>query len=90
MTPKVVARVAARRARQVDEITSLVAAGHHERATGLALVHLAEFPEDGDVLERLTAQRSDPGRQGPARQSTARPASSTSSSLARRVGPQSG
>ena len=61
MTPKVVARAAARRARQIDEIASLIAAGHHERASGLALVHLAEFPEDGDVLGPLLARTVDGG-----------------------------
>jgi hypothetical protein len=44
-------RTAVRRRRQVSEIVELMAAGRHERASGLALVHLAEFPEDADLLE---------------------------------------
>ena len=49
------ARTAARRHRQVVEIASLIVAGMHERAEGLALIHTAEFPDDADLLDRITA-----------------------------------
>ena len=39
-----------RRDRQLRQIAALVAAGAHQRATGLALEHLACFPHDADVL----------------------------------------
>ena len=39
-----------RRERQLRQIAALVAAGAHQRATGLALEHLACFPEDADAL----------------------------------------
>jgi len=44
----------ARRQRQLGEIASLVVAGSHERAQGLAMIHVAEFPEDTGVLARIT------------------------------------
>jgi len=47
-------RAAARRHRQVVEIAELVVAGAHARAEGLALVHVAEFREDADLLARIT------------------------------------
>jgi hypothetical protein len=50
----------ARRQRQVVEIASLVIAGSHERAAGLSLVHTAEFPEDLDLLARITGDHSLP------------------------------
>ena len=49
------ARTAARRHRQVVEIASLIVAGTHERAEGLALIHTAEFPDDTELLDRITA-----------------------------------
>lgn len=49
------ARSAARRHRQVVEIASLIVAGTHERAEGLALIHTAEFPEDAELLDRIIA-----------------------------------
>ena len=48
------AQRAARRHRQVVEIASLVIAGTHERAEGLALIHTTEFPEDTELLARIT------------------------------------
>jgi hypothetical protein len=45
---------AARRERQLTEIARLVVAGRHERASGLALVHINEFPEDADLLASVT------------------------------------
>ncbi|HEX4818877.1 MAG TPA: hypothetical protein VFV00_01630 [Acidimicrobiales bacterium] len=44
----------ARRQRQLGEIASLVVAGAHERAQGLAMIHTAEFPDDTEVLARIT------------------------------------
>jgi len=44
---------AARRDRQVIEIASLVIAGTHERAAGLAFMHAAEFPHDAELLSRI-------------------------------------
>ena len=41
---------APRRERQVVEIAALVVAGRRERAAGLALEHVAEFPADGELL----------------------------------------
>jgi hypothetical protein len=48
------AQSAARRHRQVVEIAGLVIDGTRERAQGLALIHTAEFPEDADLLARIT------------------------------------
>jgi hypothetical protein len=48
------ARTTARRHRQVVEIAALVVGESRERASGLALVHTAEFPDDSDLLARLT------------------------------------
>jgi hypothetical protein len=39
-----------RRQRQLREITALAAAGEADRAAGLALEHLAQFPEDAARL----------------------------------------
>lgn len=49
------AQIAARRHRQVVEIAGLVIAGNRQRAEGLALVHAAEFPDDTELLARITA-----------------------------------
>ena len=46
-------RATARRERQVVEIAALVVAGHRARATGLALEHMAEFPDDAELLARV-------------------------------------
>jgi hypothetical protein len=46
----------ARRDRQVAEIAALVAAGHVERAAGLANEHAAEFPDDAALLARVLGQ----------------------------------
>jgi hypothetical protein len=48
-------RITARRERQVVEIASLIVAGHRERAAGLALEHVAEFPDDAELLGPVTA-----------------------------------
>ena len=45
---------ATRRHRQLIEIAGLVVSGASERASGLALVHTAEFPEDEELLGRMT------------------------------------
>jgi hypothetical protein len=39
-----------RRQRQIEEITALLASGNEERASGLALIHLVEFPDDEALL----------------------------------------
>ncbi|HEY3833962.1 MAG TPA: hypothetical protein VGO03_16835 [Acidimicrobiia bacterium] len=54
-------RTGTRRHRQIIEIASLVVAGSRERAEGLSLVHAAEFPEDADLLARITDE-SAPGK----------------------------
>jgi hypothetical protein len=51
----------ARRNRQIVEIASLAIAGSRERAEGLVLVHAAEFPDDTDLLARITDE-SAPGK----------------------------
>jgi hypothetical protein len=50
-------RTTARRERQVVEIAALAVAGHRERAAGLALEHLVEFPDDAELLGPVTAHR---------------------------------
>jgi hypothetical protein len=50
------ARATARRERQIVEIAALVIASNAERAAGLALEHVAEFPEDADVMARISAK----------------------------------
>ena len=50
------ARSTARRERQVVEIAALVVAGNAERAAGLTLEHTAEFPDDGELLARVSAK----------------------------------
>jgi len=47
-------RSAVRRQRQILEIAKLVVEGTSERADGLALVHIAEFPYDTELLDRMT------------------------------------
>jgi hypothetical protein len=47
-------QVAARRHRQVVEIAGLVVGGCPGRAEGLALLHVADFPEDRALLARIT------------------------------------
>jgi hypothetical protein len=39
------------------EIAALVIAGAHDRAHGLALVHVADFPQDRANVERMTSDR---------------------------------
>jgi hypothetical protein len=58
-----------RRVRQLREIAALVDAGAHQRAAGLALEHLACFPEDaaalvdaGAVTEPTPAEGAGPDR----------------------------
>ena len=50
------ARATRRRVRQVIEIAGLVVTEHRKRAIGLAAIHIAEFPDDADLLERMTAR----------------------------------
>jgi hypothetical protein len=51
-------RSTARRDRQVVEIAALVVAGDGDRAAGLALMHIVEFPEDEELLARVTPPAS--------------------------------
>jgi hypothetical protein len=48
------ARATARRERQFVEIAALIIAGDGARAAGLAFEHTAEFPEDADLLARIS------------------------------------
>ena len=57
-TAQQLARESTRRHRQVVEIAALIVVGKGERASGLALVHAAEFPADADLMARITR----PGR----------------------------
>ena len=47
-------RTTARRERQVVEIAALAVAGEKSRAGGLAREHTREFPNDVELLARLT------------------------------------
>jgi hypothetical protein len=49
-------RSAARRHRQIVEIATLVIGECRERAEGLAQIHTAEFPQDAELLARITQQ----------------------------------
>jgi len=46
----------ARRNRQIVEIAGLIVSGARERAEGLALLHVAEFPDDAELLTRIADQ----------------------------------
>jgi acyl-CoA reductase-like NAD-dependent aldehyde dehydrogenase len=48
------ARTTARRERQIVQIAALVVGGAHERAAGLSLEHAAQFPDDAELLHRVT------------------------------------
>ena len=52
------ARSSARRERQVVEIAGLVVTRDRTRAAALALEHTREFPEDADLLARVSPTRS--------------------------------
>ncbi len=52
-TAQHLARLNARRDRQIVEIAVLVVAGSRDRAAGLALEHTAEFPDDLALLARV-------------------------------------
>jgi hypothetical protein len=47
------ARSTARRERQIVQIAALVVEGLRGRAAGLTLEHVAEFPDDVDLLSRV-------------------------------------
>ena len=53
---------AVRRQRQILEIAKLVIEGATERAAGLGLVHTAEFPQDTELLDRMTGHSTADGR----------------------------
>ena len=52
-------RATARRVRQVLEIAALVVTERRKRALDLAAIHTVEFPDDADLLERITAPDQD-------------------------------
>jgi hypothetical protein len=45
----------ARRERQLVEIAGLIVTGDRRRAAGLALEHVVAFPEDAELLARVSA-----------------------------------
>ena len=47
-------RATARRERQLVEIAALVVTGDKDRAAGLALEHIVEFPDDAELLARVS------------------------------------
>lgn len=49
-----------RRQRHLAEIAALVAAGNLDRGGDLALVHLAEFPNDEELLTQLVGPKMAP------------------------------
>ena len=51
-------QTSARRHRQVVEIAGLIVSGARERAEGLALLHVAEFPSDADLLAQMAGHSS--------------------------------
>jgi len=54
-TAQLQSRATARRRRQVVEIAALIVTGDRSRAAGLALIHASEFPDDRELLARVTA-----------------------------------
>jgi hypothetical protein len=50
------ARATARRERQIVEIAALVIANDRARAAGLTFEHTAQFPDDADLLARISAE----------------------------------
>ena len=48
------ARKTARRERQIVQIATLFVTGGRERAAGLTLEHAAEFPDDAELLARVS------------------------------------
>ncbi len=51
------ARSTARRERQFVQIAALVVGGQRERAAGLTLEHIAEFPDDAELLAFVAGAR---------------------------------
>jgi hypothetical protein len=58
------ARSTARRERQVVEIAALIVAGDSDRAAGLALEHTAQFPDDAELMARISATSVPPKQRG--------------------------
>jgi hypothetical protein len=50
------ARATARRERQIVQIAALTIANDEARAAGLAFEHTAEFPDDADLLARISVK----------------------------------
>ena len=59
------ARATARRERQIVEIAALVIANDDARAAGLALEHTVEFPDDADLLARISVPSAGEQRRRP-------------------------
>ena len=59
------ARASARRERQIVEIAALVIANDEPRAAGLTFEHTAEFPDDADLLARVSARSAAKQRHPP-------------------------
>ena len=56
-------RTTARRERQVVEIAALVVTGDMDRAGGLALEHVVQFPDDVELLARVSpSSTSEPSK----------------------------
>jgi len=53
-------RTTARRERQLVEIATLVVTGNTDRAGGLALEHVVEFPDDAELLARVSTGTTAP------------------------------
>jgi hypothetical protein len=53
-TAQLQSRATARRSRQVVEIAALIVSGDRRRAAGLELIHASEFPDDRELLARVT------------------------------------
>jgi hypothetical protein len=58
LTAQQQSQAAVRRQRQVLEIARLIVDGATERAAGLALEHAAQYPDDVELLDRMTGHDS--------------------------------
>ena len=58
-TAQLQSRATARRNRQVVEIAALIVSGDRTRAAGLSLIHASEFPDDRELLARITNLTTD-------------------------------
>jgi hypothetical protein len=60
-------RTTARRERQLVEIAALVVTGDMDRAGGLALEHVVQFPDDAELLARVSPSSTPEPSRPPAR-----------------------